>query len=59
MVLGLGVLGCWIGSFDLIVIRAQWQHVPGIARYNVSLQGGTYMTGSWGTVNVCVVLGCS
>ena len=46
------VLGCWVDSFDLIVIRVQWQHVQGIARYSVSLQGGMSKKGSWGTANV-------
>ena len=50
--LGLDVLGCWVDSFDLIVIRVQWQHVRGIARYSVSLQGGMCKIGSWGTANV-------
>ena len=53
--LGLDVLGCWVDSFDLIVIRVQWQHVLGIARYSVSLQGGMYKKGGWGTVIVDAV----
>ena len=53
--LDLDDLVCWVGSFDLIVIRVQLQHVPGIARYNVFLQGDTYMTGGWGIVIVDAV----
>ena len=50
--MGLDVLGCWVDSFDLIVIRVHWQHVLGIARYSVFLQGGMCKTSSKGTVIV-------
>ena len=52
LALGLDVLGCWVDSFDLIVIRVQWQLVLGIARCSVSLQGGMCKTSSRGTVIV-------
>ena len=52
-VVGRGInLGCWIGYFELIVIKVQWQSVLGIARYSVVHQGGMCRIGSWGTANV-------
>ena len=53
--MSLDVLGCWIGSFEMIVIRVQWQPVLGIARYSVLLQGGMCKTGSRGKVIVDAV----